>query len=246
VNNAPAIIAHRGSSFAHHENTMAAFERAVADQADGIEFDVRFTADKQWIVHHDPAILVGGEPLQIADMNSDDIAKLSVGPAAAPIPALGEFLDWAKAAGVSLIFDIKDRAGVRELIATTEAARLPVPPVFSSFHKSVVRELRSLRPAWRSALIVGNPRWRFMRRLLSREVLRWARAHHLYGLSLHERWVAPSLVHRAQSEGINIAVWTVDDPARMAMLALLGVDAIITNRPDLGRETMEHLSARQA
>jgi glycerophosphoryl diester phosphodiesterase len=225
---------------------MAAFGQAVADQADGVEFDVRFTADKQWIVHHDAVILAGGEPLRIADMNSDDIAKLSVGPTEAPIPALREFLDWAKAAGVSLIFDIKDRAGVRELIATTEAAGLPIAPVFSSFHKSVVRELRSLRPAWRSALIVGNPRWRFMRRLLSGEVLRWSRAHHLYGLSLHERWVTPSLVHQARSEGINITVWTVDDPARMAMLALLGVDAIITNRPDLGRETMERLSVRQA
>ena len=225
---------------------MAAFERAVADKADGIEFDIRLTADCQWVVHHDAAISVGGEPLRIADLSATDIAKLSVGPSKAPIPTLAGFLDWAKTKGIQLTLDIKDRTGMTELIATVEAADLPIAPVFSSFHKSVIRKLRTQRPEWQSALIVGNPRWRFMRRLLTGAVLRWAATHQLYGLSLHERWVTPSLVHKAQNEGINIAVWTADDPARMSMLALLGVDAIITNRPDSGRETIDSLLETEA
>ena len=220
---------------------MAAFERAIADKTDGIEFDVRFTADHQWVVHHDAAISVGGEPLRIADLNIADIAKLSVGPSKARIPTLADFLGWAKTKDVQLIFDIKDRTGIAELITTVEATDLPVAPVFSSFHKSVVRELRIQRPAWRSALIVGNPRWRFMRRMLTGAVLRWAMTNQVYELNLHERWLTPSLVHQARNSGISIAVWTVDDAARMAMLALLGVDAIITNRPDLGREMVDSL-----
>ena len=220
---------------------MAAFERALADKADGIEFDIRFTADRHWVVHHDPAISVGGEPLRIADLSTADIAKLRVGPSGAPIPTLAEFLEWASRQDVHLVFDIKDRTGVNELIATMETTDLRIPPVFSSFHKSVVRALRHDRPSWRSALIVGNPRWRMTRRLLGGAYLRWAKSHRLYGVSLHERWVTPSLVHHLRSEGINIAVWTVDDPARMAVLALLGVDAIITNRPDLGRESVDRL-----
>jgi hypothetical protein len=53
------------------------------------------------------------------------------------------------------------------------------------------------------------------------------------------------MVHQAQHAGINIAVWTVDDPIRMAMLAHLGVDAIITNRPDLGREVIDSLAGAE-
>jgi len=41
-----------------------------------------------------------------------------------------------------------------------------------------------------------------------------------------------------------VAVWTVDDPARIAVLGFLGVDAIITNRPEVGREIVDGLSAR--
>lgn len=242
----PAIIAHRGSSVACHENTMAAFERAVADKADGIEFDIRFTADKQWVVHHDAAILVGSEPLRIADLGTADIAKLSVGTSDATVPTLTDFLNWVKPKEIQLVFDIKDRDGIPELIATVEAAHLRVAPVFSSFHKSVVRTLRAQRPQWRAALIVGNPRWRFMRQMLTGTVLRWAMRNQVFGLSLHERWVTPSLIHRARGARINIAVWTVDDPARMAVLALLGVDAIITNRPDLGREAIESFAKTAA
>jgi len=222
---------------------MAAFERAVAEKADGIEFDLRFTADKQWVVHHDAAIAVGGQPLRIADMGTADIAKLTVGDDESPVPTLTEFLDWAKSHEIQLIFDIKDREGTAELIATVEASHLRVAPVFSSFHKSVVRILRAQRPKWRAALIVGNPRWRFMRRLLTGMVLRWALKNQVFGLSLHERWVTPSLIHRARDAGINIAVWTVDDPTRMVMLAFLGVDAIITNCPDAGRTAMSTLTA---
>lgn len=237
----PVIIAHRGASFACHENTMAAFERAVTDKADGIEFDVRFTADRQWVVHHDAAISVGGQSLRIADMNAADIAKLSSGSDDPPVPTLADFLRWARSSNSQLLFDIKDHAGISELIAEAEAGHLPIAPVFSSFHKSVVRELRTQRPEWRVALIVGNPRWRFMRRILTGTLLRWAMKHQVFGLSLHERWVTPSLIHRAKHTGINIAVWTVDDPARVAMLAMLGVDAIITNRPDQVREIIDSL-----
>ena len=222
---------------------MSAFEQAVAESADGIEFDVRFTADRQWVVHHDPAIPASGEPVRIADLRTADIAKLRVGPRAEPIPTLAEFLAWAKNQDVSLIIDIKDRTGVSELIAAIETAQLTIPPVFSSFHKSVVQELRHERPAWRSALIVGNPRWRMTRRFLVGALLRWARKHQLHSLSLHERWVTPRLVQHLQNEGINLAVWTVDDPDRMAVLARLGVNAIITNRPGLGRESVDRFLA---
>lgn len=242
MNRRPSIIAHRGSSVTCHENTMAAFERAVDDGADGIELDIRLTADRQWIVHHDAAISVGGEPLRISDLRADDVAKLSVGPGRAHIPTLAEFLTWGKRRDLSLILDIKDRGGTTELIAAIEASGSTKMPICSTFHRPVLLELKRLRPTWQAVWILGDPRWRLARRLFSRRVLRWAQSHGLFGLSLHERWVTPSLVHAAKRSGLTVGVWTVDDPARISVLALLGVDAIITDRPDVGKRTIDGLT----
>ncbi|HEX9644253.1 MAG TPA: glycerophosphodiester phosphodiesterase, partial [Acidimicrobiia bacterium] len=50
----PLILAHRGASAHAEGNTLAAFRLAVAHGADGVELDVRFTADDRVVVHHDP------------------------------------------------------------------------------------------------------------------------------------------------------------------------------------------------
>jgi glycerophosphoryl diester phosphodiesterase len=239
MNKKPAIIAHRGSSFACHENTMAAFERAVADGADGIELDLRLTADRQWVVHHNAAIPVGREPLRIADLSADDIAKLQVGPERTSVPTLAALFKWAKESKITLTLDIKDKGGIAELANVIEEANLPEAPCCSSFHRSVVSAIRHERPEWEVAWIVGNPRWRITRRLLTAWIRRWAVSNRMSSLNLHERWITPSLVHDIKTSGLSLAVWTVDDPMRMAMLAMLGVDAIITNRPEVGREVID-------
>jgi glycerophosphoryl diester phosphodiesterase len=221
---------------------MAAFERAVDDGADGIELDLRLTADRQWVVHHDAAIPVGGEPLRIADLSADDVAKLSVGPGRAPIPTLAEFLRWGNRKDLSLTLDIKDKDGTAELIAAIEASGSSSVPVCSTFHRPVLLELKRLRPTWQAVWILGDLRWRLARRLLSGRFLRWAQSQCLSGLHLHERWVTPRLVHAAKRSGLTVGVWTVDDPARISVLALLGIDSIITNRPDVGKRTIDGLS----
>ena len=64
----PRVIAHRGNPHFCHQNTMAGFARAVADGADGIELDLRLTADRHWVVHHDPDLPAGGKRRRIADL----------------------------------------------------------------------------------------------------------------------------------------------------------------------------------
>jgi len=238
----PAIIAHRGSSVLRHENTMAAFRQAVADGADGIEFDLRLSADRKWVVHHNPDALIGGVPARLSLLTLAEITQIPLGTSGERIPALTEFLDWAKTQPVSLVFDIKDADGVRELVDTVEQASLTTRTVFSSFDRSILRQLRQMRPQWHRALIVDDPRWSVTRRFLSSWLVRSAVSGEMAALHLHQRWVTPSLIMAAKSAGIELAVWTVDDPARMAMLAYLGVDSIITNDPALGRRTVDQIS----
>ena len=85
------VIAHRGASAAERENTVAAFARAVAMGADGIELDVRRTADGQPAIHHDPD-LPDGRP--IASLLAADLPM---------VPLYHRTLAWAMRPNVSLV-----------------------------------------------------------------------------------------------------------------------------------------------
>ena len=236
------IIAHRGNSVSCHENTMAAFERAVANGADGIEFDVRLTKDRQWVVHHDADVAHGERLVLIQQLTLADVMTLRVGPNRDPIPRMEDFLLWARGQSVALVFDIKDHEGIPELVAAVERAGLSNPTLFSSFHRGDLKELESLRPGWHRGLILGDPRSRLARRFLIGSILRWSRRHRITSLHFAEHWILPSLIAEIQNAGIRVAVWTVDDPVRITLLAALGVDGIITNCPDRAREVLRPLA----
>ena len=242
----PAIIAHRGASVQCHQNTMAAFRQAVADGADGIEFDLRLSADRQWVVHHNPDAIVSGAPIRLNRLTLAEINQLRIGTGEERIPSLSEFLDWARQQPVSLMFDIKDTEGIAELVSTVERVGVPSRVVFSSFNRPVLRQLRQLRPQWPRAVIVDDPRWKLTRQLLSGWLVSSALRGKMVALHLHQRWITPSLITAAQSAGIKVAVWTVDDPALITMLAFLGVDSIITNDPALGRQTIEQVNTQMS
>lgn len=232
------IIAHRGNSTACHENTMPAFERAVADGADAIEFDVRLTKDNQWVVHHDADVIDGADRVRIRDAALTDISRLRVGPNRDAIPRLDDLLIWAREHRIGLVFDIKDMEGISELIATVERVGLSNPAIYSSFHRSVLKKLEALRPNWTRGLIVGDPRSGFARRFLLNSIVRWSARHRMTSLHLDEHWVVPSALAKMREAGFRLAVWTVDDPLRMSMLDAFGIDAVITNSPDLACITL--------
>ena len=73
----PQIVAHRGASHFCRENTMAAFTRALSDGAATVECDLRLTADRQLVVHHDADCMLAGEKLRIADLNLADLQKVA-------------------------------------------------------------------------------------------------------------------------------------------------------------------------
>ncbi|HUU45840.1 MAG TPA: glycerophosphodiester phosphodiesterase [Acidobacteriota bacterium] len=239
INHRPQIVAHRGASQFCRENTMAAFQRGLADGADTIECDLRLTADRRWVIRHDADIPLKNERLRIADLTVADLGKVVPAAGIDPLPTLTELLDWTRAERLRPVLDIKDTTGIPELIAEIEAAGLSEPPVFSSFRRSILREIRQQCPTWPTALIVGNPRYRLVRRLMFGSFLRWAQTQGVHALHLHERWITPGIVEAIRRAGLKSAVWTVNNPMRVTLLAMLGVDSIITDRPDLARPAVE-------
>jgi glycerophosphoryl diester phosphodiesterase len=213
------IFAHRGSCHLARENTIAAFAAARDVGADGIELDVHRTADGDVVVHHD-AELPGLGP--IARLLSAELPEW--------LPSLDEALDACQPLWINV--EIKQAEGetgpgMDESLAFELAALLAARPeasriVVSSFSLAAVDAVRASVSHLATALLVDfaeNPA----------QALATARQHghgslHPFFLSVDE-----ALVRAAKAADMAIRTWTVDDPARIAALAEMGVDAVITN-----------------
>ncbi len=213
------VIAHRGASRAEPENTIAAFERAVAMGADAVELDVRRTADDRLVVHHD-ATLTDGTP--ISTRRAADLP--------AHVPTLERALDASR--GVLVNIEIKNSPGepdhdpsdwVAYALSTVLARRGDDrAALVSSFRPETVATARRL--GLRTALLVEA--------VDADTVGRAAAAGHV---AIHPAVGAldQATLRVAHAAGLAVNVWTCDDPARMAELIAWGVDGICTNVPDV-------------
>jgi glycerophosphoryl diester phosphodiesterase len=235
---APLAFAHRGGAAAGDENTAEAFGRAVALGYRYVETDVHATADGVPVIFHDATLArVTGSPGSVASMTWADLAAVRVGGAAA-VPRLDEVLDaWPgvrfnidlKAAGVvAPAIEVIKRCGAtgRVLLASfsdarlAEARALAGPSVATSLGQRAVAGLRlaSLSPLRRSA----RPRG-WSDSVVAAQVPVGAGP---------VRVVDQAFLAYAHRLGLQVHVWTIDDPAEIGRLLDLGVDGIMTDDLD--------------
>jgi glycerophosphoryl diester phosphodiesterase len=215
------IIAHRGASAVEPENTLRAFRRAVEMGADGIELDVRRTADDRLVVHHDPTLIDGRVIRETRrDDLPDDVADLD----AALDACDGVFVNLEiKNDCVEPDFDPTDWVAHRTL-ALLERRRASARWLISSFRFETVERCRLLSPRVRTAWLVET----MDDTTVARSVTAGLVAVHPSVDGLEETWV-----RRAHAAGLVVNTWTCDDPARLRELVAWGVDGICTNVPDI-------------
>jgi len=220
------VIAHRGASSAFPENTVAAFAGAVAMGADGVELDVRRTADGALAVSHD-------------DMLPDGrvVVELPRSELPADVPVLAEALDACGSLSVVNIeiknwpddkdFDPEEAVaqGVVALLEVREERR-DGRNLISSFHLPTIDRVRELAPELATAWLLG-----FVDDL--GPLVDRAAAHGHSAVHPHHVFATEELVRRAHDLGLAVNVWTCDEPDRIRWLADLGVDGVVTNVPDV-------------
>lgn len=214
------VIAHRGSSADEIENTLPAFERAIADGADFVELDVQASADGALVVFHDLE-LDRLTPLR-GPLRRRPLAELrEVG-----IPTLEEVL--ALTAGrIDLMVELKSAHLYRRHdIARRTVALLGPQDVVVSFERRALLEARRAAPSLRILQHVGYG------------VSIRAAAAYAWGVGFHDPRVTRRGLRRATALGLKTTVYTVNDETRMAQLAALGVDGIFSDRPALLRATV--------
>ena len=207
-----AVWAHRGASAQEPENTVAAFAAAVALGADGIELDVRRTADGVPVVLHDPRLPDGRTVASVARR------ELPV-----HVPLLSEALDACGELVVNI--EIKEPPDLAEVVVAEVRRRgMADRVVVSCFDVATVDRVRALDAGVPTAIltIASGP-------VTLPALVEQCRRDGHTALHPHHSAVDAELVARAHAVGVACNTWTVDDPARIAQLAALGVDAVVTN-----------------
>jgi glycerophosphoryl diester phosphodiesterase len=234
----PLNIGHRGASHVAPENTLASFEAARETGADGVELDVRLSADGEVVVIHDDTVdrTTTGHG-QVRDLRWGGIKGLDAGSWFGPefagerIPALREVIEWARD---DMLLDIELKGvSVRsngleqKVIELIREHQLQARVILSSFNPFVLRRAKQMAPELEAGLLYSSELPIFLRRAWLRPFSQ-ADALHPYYLM-----VSDSYLGWARRKGYRVNVWTADRAEDMAWLIARRVDMIITNRPDV-------------
>jgi glycerophosphoryl diester phosphodiesterase len=233
----PLAFAHRGGAAEGDENTAESFARAVALGYRYVETDVHGTADGVAVVFHDRDLRrLTGQPGQLRALRWADLATVRVAGAAA-VPRLDDVLDaWPR---IRFNVDVKAPAGIEPAVAAIRRAAAEDRVLLASFSDARLTRLRAL----------AGPR--VATSLAMREVAR-LKAASLTGrrLRLPPSVVAAQVPVRfrrlpvvdrrflayAHRLGLQVHVWTVDEPAQIHHLLDLGVDGIMTDHVEVLRD----------
>ncbi len=242
----PLAMAHRGFSRDGLENSMAAFRAAVELGFRHLETDVHTTADGVLLLFHDETLdrVTDGRG-RISELPAEAVARARIG-GVEPIPLFEELATAFP--DVRLNLDVKDWNSVDALAAAIERYGLHDRVLIASFsdrrRRAVLKQLS--RPAAGSAGIVSNALFVLLGPVLPASLLRLTAGRALRGVQALQvpvsygavPVVTPGFVRRAHRHGLQVHVWTVNDPAEMHRLLDLGVDGIVTDRADLLKDVL--------
>jgi len=229
------IYAHRGASYDYPEMTMAAYENAVKQGADGFECDLRLTKDGVAVLWHDADLKrrANNEAI-VAETNFKELKAIYP-----QILKFDEFLDYGISEKKSLLLETKhpvpSRTAIEEKIVEklkSEAKRIykaGIDITVMSFSWFAVERVKALdRNISTTYLLHDYTPW---------FSTRYSSAHSIGpGIGLLRK--KPALAQKIRETGKKLNVWTVDEPADIILCRHLGVDNLITNRPAFAREVL--------
>jgi glycerophosphoryl diester phosphodiesterase len=229
---APLIIAHRGASAEAPENTLAAFRRAIALRADGIELDVQITRDGVPIVFHDSSLLRLTENRgRVTAKTWPELQKLRVLASSEGIPRLIDVLALTRRKIVVQV-ELKEGATVAPVVAAIKKAKASAWVILASFETKLIRDAAKLAPSIPRMLISEGRR-------SPATLVRQLKACDARGLSVNHRAVRRAdYAPYFQSRGFVVWCWTVNDADTARRLTGWGIDGLLGDNPDLLRRAV--------
>jgi glycerophosphoryl diester phosphodiesterase len=205
----PLLLGHRGARAVQSipENTIASFDRALADGCDGFEFDVRLTEDEEAVVCHD------------AKVAGYDVSR-TLAKQASQLPRLRDVLQRYRDSFLDIELKVK---GLERILLDLFLRHKPRHGfVVSSFQPGALKSVRALDATIPLGLICES---KTQLRLWSELPVQYVIPH--YDLA------EPDLIRKIKGAGKKVFVWTVNDSANMQRFAEYGVDGIISDDTEL-------------
>jgi len=248
---ATLVAAHRGGAALWPENSLLAFRQALALGVDTLEFDLHLTADGEVVVLHDPTLdrtSTGKGPvreLSLADLASVRLKARDGTVTDERISTFAQVLDLAASTSVELVPEIKiDTTGQRydgieeKVLALLRSRGLLARATVQAFQRETIRRLRALEPKARTMFLVTRGDVE-RERTRPAEAVRRASELGATDLGMNHRLIDADVVSAARVAGIRLAAWTVNEEADIRRMIDLGVDMVMSDRPDLVKRLRE-------
>lgn len=236
-------LAHRGYSGKYPENTMLAFKKAYEAKADGIELDVHFSKDGQLIVMHDEDVsrttdghgLIMDKTLaELKQLDASYTYKEQFGKV--EIPTLEEYFQWVKdtplITNIELKTSIIPYTGIEQaVLAMMDKYDLRSRIIISSFNHYSVMRFKKLAPDVDSGFLESS------------EIIDFGAYTEKLGINcihplIYNIMMNPECLQEIQAHHRKLNVWHVDTPDDVRAMKKIGVNAIISNYPEMVRQIL--------
>ncbi|WP_326183374.1 glycerophosphodiester phosphodiesterase [Virgibacillus halodenitrificans] len=230
------IYAHRGSSLLAPENTMAAFQLAFQQGAQGIETDVQLTKDNIPVLIHDERVnrTTNGKGY-VKDYTFQQLKQLDAGAwfntefAGATVPSLEEFLKWFGGKPLTLNIELKNNkidyknmeSIVYDLLYSYD---LLDRTILSTFNPNSVERLRKISQHLNCALLRSRRK---------KQLITYAKELGANAIHIKYRLLSNSLVQQCKQQGLQVRVYTVNHPRQIKRCLDLEVNGVITDVPNI-------------
>lgn len=244
------VIAHRGASGTHVENTLVAFEQAIIEGCDGIELDVQLHPSGELVLSHDAYVMFNGQvkPLnalsltEVASITFHDGSKLTTLDAAL-IKIAGRCDVNIEIKSASLYSEQHPKGQVEQVLLAIDAIvrKLVAQEIYSwqqlsisSFNHHVLQKARNLIPEINlGALSASCPV----------NYATFAKELSATSVNLAIDCINQDMIDHAHSQGLFVWVYTVNTPEDIKWCMSLGVDGIFTDFPKQSRQVIEKLGS---
>ena len=257
----PLVLGHRGASGYAPENSLEAFAKAIEQGADGIELDVQMTKDGEIVVIHDETIdRTSDGSGWVKDYTYEELCRFNfnyqnvtnpwnpgekiLGEVVYPeydfirIPTMREVFELF--APTDKMINIEIKTGIvfypleEKLLALTKEMGMEDRVIYSSFNHYTIRKIKELKPDAKAGFLYadGTIDMPSYCRTNGADALHPA----IYNLQY------PGFVEECHKLGVDINVWTVNDPKLVGMCVQAGVHAVITNYPDMALSTIASMT----
>ena len=232
----PRVLAHRGLALEAPENTLLAFLHAVNAGATHVETDVHGSADGIAMVSHDPDLArVAGREVAVRQLTAAELRRVSLG-AGQGYCSLAEALDAFPETRFNI--DVKSADAIEGTIKAVRDARASARVLIGSFsdarRRRTIRELPGVATSVsaRGALPAVHAARAGATSALSR-ILSGVDAVQLPAKVAGANVVTARAIRSFHAVGVEVHIWTINDPAEMERLLDAGVDGLVTDRADL-------------